>query len=213
MNIRLLGNRLLVKYLPPTGKIGRIILPDVAEKHDTHRLGIVQTIGPDCKLAKVGDTVCFQVNDVMSWAQVYKQLANGEPMLHLLESELLGRVNGPAINPESFEIMGDYLLLKVEVRRPESQIIVPKDAVLTPDMLHYMVAQKGQTVDLPIKVGQEVIVNHGRVSRMYMTRTLSGGTNENLEFGYTSKEWVYGVVEAEDGNKRTDEVKPSTTGA
>lgn len=195
MRIRLFGNRLLVKYLPPAQRRGRIILPDVAEKHDTHRMGVVEEVGPECKIIKPGDTVCFQVNDVMSWAQVYKQLKEGEPMIHLLESELIGRIKGEVISPDTFEVLGDFVLIKPEVRRPESSLIIPDKAVLTPDMLHYIMVQKGQTVDLPIAPGQEVIINHGRVSRMYMTRALVDGTHVNVEFGYTLKEWVHGVIE------------------
>lgn len=197
MQIKLLGNRVLVKYVPAAQKRGRIILPDVAEKHDTHRLGIVQNVGPECKLVKPGDTVCFQVNDVMSWAQIYKQLANGEPMLHLLESELIGRITGEEITLETFEVLGDYVIVRPEVRRPESAIVIPDQAALTPDMVHYILEQKGQTVDLPIVKGMEIIMNHARISRMYVTKQRIDGGTENTELGYTLKDWVYGYLEPE----------------
>lgn len=195
MNIHLFGNRVLVEYVPPIKKRGRIILPDIAEKHDTHRMGIVKVVGDECKLVKVGDTVCFQVNDVMTWAQVYKQLADGDPLIHLLETELIGRIHGDTISLETFEVLGDFILVRPEVRRPESSIVIPDQATLTPDMLHYILEQKGQTVDLPIEKGQEVIINHGRVSRMYVTRQRIDGGSDNVELGYTLKEWVHGAIE------------------
>ena len=198
MAIKLFGRRLLVKYVPPQKKVGRIYLPDITEKHDTHRMGTVEVVSADCKFVKLGDTVVFQVNDVMSWAQIYKQLANGEPMLHLLETEVLARVHGDTITPETFEILGDYVLVTAKVIRPDTNIILPSNAAITPDMLHYTLEQIGQTVDLPIKVGQEIIINHGRVSRMYLVRKRIAGGDENTEFGYTAKEWVHGVIEADE---------------
>jgi len=198
MQIHLLGNRVLVKYVPSTHKRGRIFLPDVSEKHDTHRMGVVQVVGVDCKLVKVGDTVCFQVNDVMSWAQVFKRLGDGEPMLHLLESELIGRVTGDEITLETFEVLGDFVIVRPVVRRPESTLVIPDQAALTPDMLHYMLEQQGSTVGLPVVKGQEIIINHGRVSRMYMTKLREDGGSDNVELGYTLKEWVHGYVENDD---------------
>lgn len=197
MQIKLLGNRVLVKYVPAAQKRGRIILPDVVGKHDTHRLGIVQNIGPECKQVKLGDTVCFQVNDVMSWAQIYKQLANGEPMLHLLESEIIGRITGEEITLETFEVLGDYVIVRPEVRRPASNIVIPDQVALTPDMVHYILEQKGPTVDLPIVKGMEIIMNHARINRMYVTKQRIDGSTENTELGYTLKDWVYGYLEPE----------------
>jgi hypothetical protein len=83
-----------------------------------------------------------------------------------------------------------------KVMRPASNIVLPANANITPDMLHYTLEQKGQTVDLPINAGQEIIINHGRVSHLYMVRKRIAGGDENTEFGYTSKEWIHGVIES-----------------
>jgi len=199
-NIKLIGPRVLLSYVPPKERIGRIWLPDVAGKLDTHRLGVVQVAGADCKLVKQGQTVMFQINDVMKWAQVYKRLASDKAeMIHVLESELIGSIEGDVIGPDTFTVLGDYVLVKADIQRAESNIVIPDDATVTPDMIHYKLVSQGQTANIPAKKGQEVIINHGRISSLIMQvpHERQKDTMVNLEFGYTLKDWVVGVVEDE----------------
>lgn len=199
--INLLGPRVLLSYVPPKERIGRIWLPNVAGNLDTHRLGVVEVRGDECKMVRVGQTVVFQINDVMKWAQVYKRLADDKAeLIHVLESELIGYIDGNDITPDSFHVLGDYVLVKAEIKRAKSNIVVPADATVTPDMIHYRLVGQGQTAGIPAKKGQEVIINHGKISSLLMQtpHEKQKDTMVNLEFGYTLKDWVVGVVDEED---------------
>lgn len=205
-NIRLIGPRVLLSFVPPKERVGRIWLPNVAGNLDTHRLGVVEVCGEECKLVKAGQTVVFQINDVMKWAQVYKRLADDKnELIHVLESELIGTIDGQEITPETFHVVGDFVLVKAEIRRAASNIIVPQDAAVTPDMIHYRLVDQGQTAGIPAQKGQEILINHGKVSSLFMqTKHERRDEMVNLEFGYTLKDWVCGVVEDDEPSPRTE---------
>lgn len=205
-NIKLIGPRVLLSFVPPKERVGRIWLPNVAGNLDTHRMGVVEVIGADCKLVKLGQTVVFQINDVMKWAQVYKRLADDKAeLIHVLESELIGTIDGPVITPETFHVLGDFVLVKAEIHRAASNIVVPDDAKVSPDMIHYRLVGQGQTAGIPAKTGQEILINHGRISSLFMqTKHERRDEMVNIEFGYTLKDWVCGVVEEDDPSTRTE---------
>jgi len=204
MSIRLFGNRVLLKYekLKETSS-GGIVIPDVIGKHDLHRTGRVKFIGdgrvfnPHKKqievipsLVRVGDLVMFQINDVMRWAQIYRHLE--DDMLHLLQTELIARINSTEIDLAAFEILGDYVLVKPEVRQPKGKIVLP-DTIQQAEMIHYTAIQKGSTVDLPFEVNQEIICNHGRVNPIFIPVHQPDGMIKQEEFGYIFKDFVHGV--------------------
>jgi co-chaperonin GroES (HSP10) len=206
MSIQLFGHRVLLKYEKlKEASIGGIVIPDVAGKHDLHRTGRVQFLGngrvfdPYKKqtevipsLVRVGDLVMFQINDVMRWAQIYRHLE--DDMLHMLQTELIARINGEQVNLATFEILGDYVLVKPEVRQPKSKIVMP-DTIKQAEMIHYTAIQKGSTVDLPFEEDQEIICNHGRVNPIFIPVHLPDGTAKQEEFGYVFKDFVHGVVD------------------
>lgn len=200
-NIKLIGARVLLSYVPPKDRVGRIWLPDTAGKVDTHRMGVVEVAGKDCKFVRPGMTVVFQINDVMKWAQVYKRLAEDKlELIHVLESELIGYIDGKEITPDTFHVLGDYVLIKAEIKRAASNIVIPQDAQVSPDMIHYRLVDQGGTAEIPAKKGQEILINHGRVSSMFMQapHERQKDTTVNLEFGYTLKDWVVGVVDEDE---------------
>lgn len=195
MSIRLFGPRVLLKFVPVKDRVGRIYIPDNAGKTDTHRMGVIQTLGSGVEQRlNVGDTVIFQVNDIMKWAQVYRRMRTGDDLLYVLESELIARINGEDVRPDSLEILGHYVLIRPEVKKTESMLVLPSNAGLTPEFIRYILLQKGAQVDLPILPEQEIIVNHSRITPLMMQFQNRHGDTETLEHGYTTDEWVNGCI-------------------
>lgn len=209
MSIRLFGPRVLLKYEKPK-ETSNIMLPDITGQHDLHRFGRVKFVGDgdyrdpltkqqrhDDPLVKEGELVMFQINDVMRWAQVYRYLEDN--MLHVLQGELIGRINGESVNLDTFEILGNFVLVKPELRKTDCAIIRPDTIARTTESVTYTVVQLGSLVNLPIEVGQEIIINHGRVNCIYIM-TKKSGINppeyKQVEYGYVFKDFVHGMVEA-----------------
>jgi co-chaperonin GroES (HSP10) len=206
MSIKLFGHRVLLKHEKLESK-STIVIPDVAGKHDLNRTGRVKVIG-DGKvrnavtgqfevrpaLVKVDDMVMFQINDVMKWAQIYRH--GKDDLIWMLQQELIARINGKETTIDTFEILGDFVLVKPEVRKLGEGLVLP-DSIKSADMIHYTVKQIGSTVDLPITVGQEVICNHGRVNPIFIPEKQKDGGPIQIEYGYIFKDFVHGMVDAE----------------
>jgi co-chaperonin GroES (HSP10) len=205
MNVKLFGKRVLVEFHRPKTD-SKIIIPDAAQNRDSHRLGIVRFIGdgrvknktePVPSLVKEGDVVMFQLNGIMEATQ--KFVLAGKHYMNIVEDDLIARINGDDLSIENLEMLGDYVLLKHFIRQqPGSTLFLPDNAVRqsAPDFIYFRCVQKGTTVDLPFGKGDELVVNFGRLTPMFIVKRKADGTSENLEFAYTRKEWVDGVVEA-----------------
>lgn len=207
MSIRLFGHRVLLKYeKTKETTVGGIVIPDIGGKHDLHRTGRVEVVGDGRvvnsvthqlevkpSLVNKGDLVLFQINDVMRWAQIYRHLK--DDMLHLLQTDLIARINAPQVSLDAFEVLGDYVLVKPELRKTKGDILLPDTiAVQSPQMLYYTAVQKGATVDLPFECGQEIICNHGRVNPIFIPIREKDKLVRQDEFGYVFKDFVHGVV-------------------
>jgi len=197
---KMFGPRVLLEKFKPEGT-GKIVLPDTAGATDTHLLGKVISTG-DGKLrdgkstemfVKDGDVVMFQTSDVISYTQTYRN-ADNKMLVHMLQGDLIARINGTVINIENLEILGEFLLIRWELRHTDSPIILPENVgARTPDMFAFYVEQKGGAVDLEVNVGDEVILNNGRLNVILIT----GDNGVNKEYGYILKDFVCGVIPKE----------------
>ena len=203
MNIRMFGHRCLVEHFRPRTSRSTIIIPDAAQQHDTHRFGKVAAVGngavkgqpPRPALVAVGDTVMFQINQVMENTQ--KFVLEGKSYMNLLQTELIGRLRGEDVSVENFEMLGDYVLLKHFFRKVDGSVIILPEEVMrqsAPDFIYFRVVLKGSTVDLPLEKGDEVVANLGRLTPLFFVKRHADGTSENSEYCYTHKDWVDGVV-------------------
>lgn len=207
MNVKLFGPRCLVEFhrLKTTSKI---IIPDVAQNTDSHRTGIVRFVGdgkvkgkdePVSALVKPGEVVMFQINGIIEAAQ--KFVIGGKHYLNLLQDDLLARIDGDDAGLENLTMLGDYVLLKHFFRaRPGSTLFLPDEAMRksAPDFIYFRCIKKGARVTREFNLNDEVVVNFGRLTPMFIVKH---GTSENQEFCYTRQEWVDGVVEAEDAEQ------------
>ncbi len=208
MNISLFGDRCLVEhYKSPSAS--KIVIPDVAQQHDSHRLGIVRFVGdgrvkgtpiPRPSLVKVGDVVMFQINGMMEASQ--KFVCEGKTYMNLLQGDLIARIDGEELCVENMKMLGDYVLLKHFVRQqPGSTLFLPDSAVRqsAPDFIYFKCLSKGSTVDEGFELDDELIVNFGRLTPLFIIKRNPDGTSENQEYCYTRKEWVDGVVTEAEG--------------
>ena len=209
MNVKLFGHRCLVEFHRPKSA-SKIVIPDAAQQHDSHRTGIVRFIGdgrpgknmpkdkpPTPSLVKEGDVVMFQINQIMQATQAF--VIDGKHYMNLLQDDLVARFTGEDVGVDNMEMLGDYVLLQHFFRQqPGSTLFLPETAMKAsaPDFVYFRCLKKGTTTeDALFKVGDELVVNFGRLTPMFIIRRKEDGTSENQEFAYTRTEWVDGVVE------------------
>ena len=207
MNVKLFGHRCLVELYKPTNTNSKIVIPDIAQNRDSHRLGIVRYLGDGrlkgrekgetrAPLVRVGDVVMFQLNQIMEATQTF--VAEGKTCMHLLQEELIARLTGDEITVDNMEMLGDYVLLKHFMRKqPGSLLVLPENLVKqsAPEFVYFRCVKKGAQADLQFKEGDELVVNFGRLTPMFIVKRNLDGTSENHEYCYTRQDWVDGVVE------------------
>lgn len=215
--IKLFGHRALLDWWKPESGM-RIIQPDNTGQQDVLKWGKVSAVG-DGKLTwsmreqiagrgfaspekipslvSLGDRVCFELNTMIERSQVYRKWQTGMDAIQMLQTDLIGRLKADVVSLENFEILGDFVLVKPVVRNSRTSLLVlPDSAQKNTEFVYYTVVQKGSTVDLPIKVGQEIIINHGRINALFFsTVNQITGTATNDEYGYVIKDYIHGVVD------------------
>jgi len=183
----------------------KILIPDSAQERDSHRFGVVRYIGdgvikgkaePKPAIVKEGDVVMFQINNIMEATQ--KFVLDGKTYMNLLQDELIARVIGEDVNVENLEMLGEYALLQHFMRdQPGSRLLLPDSAQMrtsSPDFIYFRCLKKGSLVDKAVNEGDEVVVNFGRLTPMFIVRRNEDGTSTNLEYVYTRNDWIDGVV-------------------
>lgn len=204
MSVKLFGPRCLVEF-HRMKTVSKIVIPDSAQERDSHRFGIVRYIGdgkvkgkdePKPSLVKEGDVVMFQINNIMEATQ--KFVMDGKHYMNLLQDELIARVIGEDVNVENLEMLGEYALLQHFLREQiGSKLLLPDSAQMrtsSPDFIYFRCLKKGSLVDKAVNEGDEVVVNFGRLTPMFITRRNDDGTTVNMEYVYTRNDWIDGVI-------------------
>lgn len=204
MNIQMFGHRCLVEHFRPKSAQSAIIIPDAAQQHDTHRFGKVMAVGQGKKdgeplpmLVKEGDIVMFQINQVMEHTQKY--VLHGKNYMNLLQSEIVMKLKDPTgdISVANIEMVGDYVLLKHFFRTPQNSLLVLPETVMkesAPEFIYFKVMAAGGGFGKPVKAGDEVICNFGRLTPIFFVKRQKNGTSENEEYCYTREDWIDGLV-------------------
>lgn len=222
MSIKVLGHRALIEWWKPESQT-RIIQPDTSGAKDVLRWGKVFSVGDGKQTASMreqlagrgfsgepvpsvvaeGDRVCFELNDMIKYTQVYKRWRDKKDMIQLLQTDLIGRLTGAVVAVENFEILGDFVMVKPELRGTGGSILLPNTLEKSPEFVYYRVVQIGSRVNLPIAINDEIIVNHGKVNVLVFTTRQADDTLKNEEYGYIIKDYVHGVVTGEDKSLET----------
>lgn len=207
--IKMFGHRVLLEKYKPAGE-GKIVIPDSAGEADSHRLGKVRVVGDGHDrindkhydtLVKEGQIVMFQVDDTMAFNLTWRD-EKDLLLVHMHQGDLIARINGSVVTNESFEVLGDFILLRWELQH-DSPIILPdsskQKATHTPDMFKFYVEQKGSTVDYPLEIGDEVICLNGRMNVIFIEDPIQG----RLERAYILKQHVCGMVPKKAASEET----------
>jgi len=218
--IKVFGHRALLEWWKPEAS-SCIIQPDISGKHDVLRWGKVSAVG-DGKLtfstreqlagrgfsAEVipslvneGDRVCFEINDMIKHTQVYKRWRDKKDMIQLYQTDLIGCLSGDTVSLENFQILGDFVLVKPELRGTGSAIVLPSSVEKAPEFVYYKVVQIGSRVDLDINEGDEIIINHGKINVLVFNHRDAQGGSVNDEYGYVIKDYIHGVVSGVDSGE------------
>lgn len=162
-NIKLYGERVALMPVEEDYS-GSIQLPDGTNSTLGHELGKIKAVG-DCRVkdeqrpifVNAGDVVLFQMNQMLAGQCLYRW-QNKHLFMVLLQSDMIARLKSTKITLEGFEILGNWILLepfatpKIEVN---GAILIPDNVQNSKDRLR--VIQLGSTVDLDVKVGDEVV--------------------------------------------------------
>jgi hypothetical protein len=111
-------------------------------------------------------------------------------------------MKGEELCVENIEVLGDYVLLKHFIRQQPGSMLFLPDAVVrqsAPDFIYFKCLAKGSTVDEGFELDDELIVNFGRLTPLFIVKHNPDGTSENQEYCYTRKEWVDGIVTEAEG--------------
>ncbi|MGV0949200.1 MAG: co-chaperone GroES [Azonexus sp.] len=129
---------------------------------------------------KPGDVVLYQLGGPQIENSKFK--LDGTPIKIFHQGDVIARLTGKKINKETFQIIGNWVLLEVEVE--QHLIIVPKQMAPAEDF-KFVVRQVGQGVNLPIKIGQYVYPERGKCLPVEVDGTT---------FVYTHQDFLHGAL-------------------
>lgn len=191
MKFNLFGFRVMV--VPVKEKTGTIVVPSSASV--LHRLGRVVAVGngrvpgqdkAEQPLVTEGDLVYFQSNDVLMANQTYWDGAEGYTNLH--QGDLIAKLTTNDLCFENFIMLGRWVLVAPRLETP-NQIIVP-ETVQDPTMIKFTFIAEGNSANLGLRQGTELILNAGRVNAMRMRRD-----GNMADFAYVDRDFVLGTVD------------------
>jgi co-chaperonin GroES (HSP10) len=150
-----------------------------------HVLSKVLAVGDSSKGVHVGDILFWQMNGIIE--RNCRYFMDGIPVFVLMRGDMVARLTSCKVNLTNFQVIGDWCLVRRVVEQP-SKIIVLPDSVqeVNQDLvLRFYLEQKGETVDMDVQVGDEVIVDRMRANPLKIDKT---------NFCYLHKGSILGTV-------------------
>ena len=182
--IKLFGNRVALKVVEEETK-GILVPAPNAER--MHVIARVVALGDKVKQQiNLGDILFWQTNDMIQ-AHARYQFAKDEPTFILMTGDMVARIRGYVVDRDSFQVIGDWCLIKRVVVQPSEFIVLPETVVEANQdtVVQWILEQKGDTVDNDMGIGQEVIVDRTRCNPIQLGEE---------RFGYIHKNYVLGTV-------------------
>jgi co-chaperonin GroES (HSP10) len=187
---RLFGDRVLMERVPM--KQGIIFAPELENsiarigRVIAHGDGIYKDGRKNVKMhVNVGDLVYFQANAQMAASSAYDRGVE-DTLINIPQGEVIAKVYSDAQDLTGFTVIGDWVLLKPFQREQKDQRIVIPDIAKNIMSLYFRVEQKGETVELDIKPGDEVLITQGYCHPIQI---------KGEDYGFILKQGVHGVVE------------------
>ncbi len=181
---KLFGSRVALRLLEEEYKG---ILVKAPSQEQLHVISEVTAVGDKVKQdIKVGDILFWQTNSMIQAHNRY-QFEKKNPTFILLTGDMVAKLQGRVIDRSSFQVIGDWCLVKRIVVQPSKLIIVPDNAVDTNQetMVQWILEQKGDTVDNEMGIGQEVIIDRTRANPIQLGEE---------RFAYIHKNFILGTV-------------------
>lgn len=170
--------------------VSNILMPEV--RHRQFQLGKVVAAGPKAsEIFKEEDLLIFQVIQDLRTNRPLVSKYTDKDGEHIVQhyKDMIGRLKGPVVKLEDFEIVGDWVLLRAEqAKKTAGNLLLPenlRDSSSTDEFTKYYVVQKGGTVNHGLTPGQEVIVEKTRCNPI----GLSGKV-----YYYVDKSSIYATV-------------------
>ena len=185
--MKLFGERVAMQQVEET-VTGTLFVPDLHAK--TFTIGKVVAVGDgktkdgDKKMwVESGELVMFQL--VGPQTVQAKFLVDGKPRMILNQGDLIARLTKPAITVDNINILGEWLLLDVDIPSKVGEIILPSKTTPNLESIRFRVRQVGEGVTLGVKVGDEVAVERGRCQPLEI---------EDHTMAYIHQSQVHGVI-------------------
>jgi hypothetical protein len=180
---QLFGNRVALQLVEEEYK-GLLTLPPTTER--MHVLS---------KVVAKGDKVVqnISVNDILFWqtnAMIQKHCRfdlNGVATFVLLTGDMIARLTSNVVDRDNFHVIGDFCLLRRVVVQPSKLIILPSEVIEANQetTVKFILEEKGETVDTPAEVGQEVLVDRTRANPITLGKD---------SYYYIHKNFILGIV-------------------
>jgi len=201
----LFGNRLAVQLAEEEYE-GLIVTAPTAMR--MHVLAKVIAKGPEVKGIEVGDIVFYQKvihpfgnaqTDPFGDAKRYD--LNGTPTFIEMAGDMIAKLTAQKVKLEHFQAIGDWCLCRKKVIEPSKLIVVPDTAEATNQdiMVEFHVEQVGESVNMDLPHGAELILDRGRANPLQIERE---------DFVYVHKNFILGVL-----GYPTDTTEPEATGS
>jgi co-chaperonin GroES (HSP10) len=183
--LTLFGENLAVEMIEEQME-GEIVLPQ--NKYVRHEIGRVLATG-DGKYrtgetkpvwVKPGEFVMYQLGGPQINNAGYK--LDEKPIRIFHQGDAIARLKTNKINMENIQILGDWVLLRVET--PKGIIVIPEQHT-PPETFKFYLEQKGENFKLDIAIGEEVLPERGRCAPI----EINGKTCV-----YTHQDFIRGVV-------------------
>ena len=196
--IKLFGVRVALKQIDEE-VTGSLFIPSIVKQGALYELGKVWAVGPDATFASEGDTVVFQMPDMVKKSTTYRMSTDGERFTVIHHLDVLAILHKPIMAIEHFEIAGNWVLAEMIVNKPAGGLELPENYRTELEDIRIRIVQLGRGVtDVEYAVGQEIVCEKTRCNPINLEKTdFATGEKVNAEYVFLTKDYVYGVIGAE----------------
>lgn len=179
---KLFGNRVALQLVEEEYK-GLIVPASTMER--IYVLSKVVALGDKVTMSlKVGDILFWQTNGIIQKQCRYD--LNGVATFVLMVGDMIARLSDCVVTRENFEVIGDWCLVTRSMVNPKLIVIPHEVAETNQEMaVQWTLEAKGSTVDNPITVGDELVVDRSRTNPIKLG---------DKSFYYVHKNFVLGTI-------------------
>ena len=183
--LHLLNEKIAVRQIEEQLE-GSIVLPE--HRLVKHELGVVVAVGngeyrtgeKKTMWVKEGDIVLYQLGAPQQNNALFKH--DGKLIKIFHQGDVIARLKEPKVKIENFEIVGDWVLLSVDV---EQGIIIVPEKVAPSESFIFKLFQKGAGFKLPgLEIGEEVMPERGRCAPIEIGEKTYVFTHQDFIHGY-----------------------------